>query len=383
MFYSSIQLINFRNYEKQNLKLHEGVNVFVGQNGQGKTNLLESVYFMAKGKSFRPGKSHHFLLNNEQHQTQQSSLQGVLCYGQFKNLVRVNLTEDKKQIFINQKKTNGTKLAKTAPCILFSPESLSAIKEGPEQRRDLVDGWLVTFSLQNYKVLTQYKKVLTQRNRLLKDIKTQKISRTEGERLLQALNPSFLNTASELTKARIDALDIIEPLLAEAMREISGESLGNVEISVDYQVSGVSQKDSDLQRIHDSLAQRLAELQSREVISGHSLIGPHKHDISFLFAGEDSRYHCSQGQQRALILSFKMAQIMYHYRVYQSYPILLLDDVLSELDKSKQANLVRFLTKIDSQIFITTTDFEFPFDFGDRDMAIYQVEQGHVQLKSE
>ena len=382
MFYSSIQLINFRNYQKQNLKLHEGVNVFVGQNGQGKTNLLESVYFLTKGKSFRPGKAHHFLLATAESQADQSSLQGVLCDGPLKNLVRVTLSEDKKQIFINQKKTNGAKLTKTAPCILFSPESLSAIKDGPEQRRELIDEWLVTFSIKNHKTLTLFKRVLTQRNRLLRDIKTEKISRSEGDRLLQALNPSFLNAAAELTKARIEALDTIEPMLAEAMKEISGDSLSNVDISVDYQVSGVSQSDSDLKRIHDSLTHRLSALQSREVISGHSLIGPHKHDISFLFDGEDSRYHCSQGQQRALILSFKMAQIMYHYRVYQSYPILLLDDVLSELDKSKQANLVKFLTKIDSQIFITTTDFDFPFDFGDRDMAIYQVDKGYVETKN-
>jgi len=382
MFYSSIQLINFRNYQKQNLKLHEGVNVFVGSNGQGKTNILESIYFLSRGKSFRPGSIEHFLFHKKDIKTSQSSIQGILNDGLQKSLVKVNFVDEKKEVFLNQKKTTGSHLSKVAPTVLFSPESLAAIKEGPDLRRQLLDEWLTTYSLQNHQTLGRYKKILAQRNRLLKQIKTEKVSYQEGQRLLKAIEPIFLQTASELASARIQALDTIEPLLSSCMLKISGSSLKNVDISVDYIISGESQTDSDVKRIHKILGNRLSELHSREVQVGHSLIGPHKHDITFLFDGEDSRYHCSQGQQRALILSFKMAQIMYHYRVYQSYPMLLLDDVLSELDASKQENLVRFLTEINSQIFITTTDFNFPFDFGDRELAVFQIQQGSVETRN-
>ena len=382
MYYSSIQLINFRNYQKQNLKLHDGVNVFVGSNGQGKTNILESIYFLSRGKSFRPGNFEHFLFHKKEMQATQSSVQGVLCDGLQKSLVKINFVDEKKEIYLNQKKTTGSNLSKVAPTVLFSPESLASIKEGPDHRRQLLDEWLTTYSIQNHKILARYKKVLTQRNRLLKDIKREKMSFSEGNRLLKAIEPIFLQTASELASARIQALDTIGPLLSESMLKISGDALKNVDISVDYVISGESQEDPDVKRIHEILEKRLLELHSRERQVGHSLVGPHKHDITFLFDGQDSRYTCSQGQQRALILSFKMAQIMYHYRVYQSFPMLLLDDVLSELDVSKQANLVRFLTEINSQIFLTTTDFNFPFDFGNREMAVFQIQQGTVETKN-
>jgi DNA replication and repair protein RecF len=123
------------------------------------------------------------------------------------------------------------------------------------------------------------------------------------------------------------------------------------------------------------------ELRSAELFSGRTLVGPHRHDIRFLFGGKDSRFFCSQGQQRALILSFKMAQILYHYRTYQVYPILLLDDVLSELDAVKRMNLVKFLRDIPAQIFLTTADLSFPMDFGERGINIFRVENGTVKAE--
>jgi DNA replication and repair protein RecF len=110
-------------------------------------------------------------------------------------------------------------------------------------------------------------------------------------------------------------------------------------------------------------------------------VGPQRHDIRVLFAGKDSRFFCSQGQQRALILSFKMAQILYHYRAHQVYPFLLLDDVLSELDPVRRSNLVTFLKDIPAQIFITTTDLSFTMNFGDRRLSVFRIHQGTVQAE--
>jgi DNA replication and repair protein RecF len=123
---------------------------------------------------------------------------------------------------------------------------------------------------------------------------------------------------------------------------------------------------------------RALELRKAELESGTSLVGPQRHDIRILFAGKDSRFFCSQGQQRALILSFKMAQILYHYRAHQVYPFLLLDDVLSELDPIRRTNLVAFLRDIPAQIFLTTTDLSFSTDFGDRRLSVLRIERGSV-----
>src|SRR5262249_11042220 len=136
--------------------------------------------------------------------------------------------------------------------------------------------------------------------------------------------------------------------------------------------------DWDRLKILDIMHQRSLDLRSKELDSGMTLVGPHRHDIRFLFAGKDSRYFCSQGQQRALILSYKMAQIMYHSRTHQVFPFLLLDDVLSELDPDRRTNLVRFLKVIPSQIFLTTTDLSFSLDFGDRSLSVFRIENGVI-----
>lgn len=381
MFFDSIRLINYRNYVDQNLRFHRGVNVFVGQNGQGKTNLLEGLYFLTKGQSFRPGTNPTFIRSEED--VLNSSLQAIIQVGELKSLVKIQLQSSKKELLINQKKTSTTSLKRKFPSILFSPESLSAIKEGPEQRRNLVDELILTHSPRDAKKITEFKKVLRQRNRLLKNLKHQEIDETQGYKLLSSLNQVFLKTATELSMTRVEALEVIGPYLKKAMLSISGEDLKNVDISVDYLVSSESALSFSYQEMYNALSKRLNELVSREVDSGVSLVGPHKHDVQFLFDQQDSRYYCSQGQQRALILSFKMAQIMYHYRVYQSHPILLLDDVLSELDPHKRANLVEFLKGIKSQIFITTTDIAFPYDFGDRDISIYQIQNGTAKKQEE
>lgn len=124
------------------------------------------------------------------------------------------------------------------------------------------------------------------------------------------------------------------------------------------------------------IQKRSLELRTAELQSGTSLIGPHKHDIKFLYGQNDSRFYCSQGQQRAIILSFKMAQIVYHRKAHGIYPVLMLDDVLSELDKTKRDALITFLHEIKTQIFVTTTDFELPTSFTLDQTQVFQVQNG-------
>ncbi|MBO9668387.1 MAG: DNA replication and repair protein RecF, partial [Bdellovibrio sp.] len=115
-----------------------------------------------------------------------------------------------------------------------------------------------------------------------------------------------------------------------------------------------------------------------ELSSGTSLVGPHKHDIVFLYGGKDSRFFCSQGQQRAIILSFKMAQIVYHRKAHGTYPVLMLDDVLSELDKAKRDALITFLHEINTQIFVTTTDFTLPESFSLDQLSVVRIKDGQI-----
>src|SRR6185312_16818402 len=167
--------------------------------------------------------------------------------------------------------------------------------------------------------------------------------------------------ATDLTWQRLEALRAILEDLNQAMNSISKNQ--NVDISVEYVISGENALKMSYSDVENSLQKRVLELSDAELASGSSLVGPQKHDIVFLYDQNDSRFYCSQGQQRALILSFKMAQIVYHRRVHGTYPALLLDDVLSELDPARRSSLVKFLKDIPAQIFLTTTDLSFAMDF--------------------
>lgn len=373
-----VELSNFRNFVQLQTVFSPGINVFVGQNGQGKTNLLESLYILSRGESFRPGKNTDLIKKNSE---PPAVIRALLKKNDLSYETQFRIEPNRKSFLVNGKKVSSSYLTKTFPAVLFSPESLAAIKEGPEQRRDLVDEFLPSHEPPNAKLLADFRRCLRMRNRVLKDLKAGLGSRDESLRVLEGLDVTYLNLSAQLTLARLRALSDLAPEFASAMKFISGQN--DVDISVDYLISSERALDWNLERINDALQNRMAELRGAEQEAGSSLVGPHKHDIRFLFAGEDSRYYCSQGQQRALILSFKMAQIMYHYRAYRDYPFLLLDDVLSELDQEKRSKLVEFLRGIKAQIFFTTTDFSCPAEFvGEPWLSVFNVERGRVEIAS-
>ncbi|MCB0341540.1 MAG: DNA replication/repair protein RecF [Pseudobdellovibrionaceae bacterium] len=379
MWLKRLRLSHFRNYSDQTVDFHQRVNILIGANGQGKTNLLEAIYLLGRGGTFRPGRNDK-LVDRDCIGPVHAVLKASLQQGELSSVAEVNISPTSKTISLNGKKVSTAVLIRKNPVILFCPESLAAIKSGPDERRTLIDEVLITHSPENSQLLSDFRRILRQRNRLLRDLKQGSIEQREGLALLDSINCTYFPLASQLTWSRISALRAIQPDLQNAMRTISG--LNEVDVSVDYVISGQSAIDWDENQVYDALISRLQQLSRAEAEAGLSLVGPHKHDISFLYDKEDSRFFCSQGQQRALVLSFKMAQVMYHYRHYKDYPLLLLDDVLSELDQDKRGNLVKFLQGIKAQIFLTTTDLSLPEDFKDTDLALFSVNSGRVQQVS-
>ena len=160
------------------------------------------------------------------------------------------------------------------------------------------------------------------------------------------------------------------------MQYISNQT--DLHISIDYQVSGKNIMNLEDSTIYSQMKNRVSELREMELASGVSLVGPHRHDIRFLFNNHDSRFFCSQGQQRALILSFKMAQIVYHRQVHGTYPVMMLDDVLSEFDADKRNSLIAFLSELNTQIFITTTDLNLSNEIGRGNCHVIRVHEGKI-----
>ena len=372
----ALRLFEFRNFDHLELTLRPRLNFFVGENGQGKTNLVEAVHLLSRGVSFRPANPKNFLFHRGTHVSPRARVDGRFLKNSLAFKVELTLEAGRKSALINGKKSNSGDLLRSFPTVLFSPESLAAIKEGPDQRRLLIDEIVLSCDPKQGQLLREYSRALKSRNRLLKNLAEGIGPRGEQESSLESLTRIYLLLSTHLTWARIQSIRAILPAFEDAMRFISDDTVGDM--SVDYVISDEPALSWDESQVYDALQKRHAELALAEMSYGGSLVGPHKHDIKFLLAGNDSRFYSSQGQQRALILALKIAQIVYHQSIHQTYPVLLLDDVLSELDSKKRENLMRFLEGVSAQILITSTDLAWSDHFGADRNAVFEVKSGTV-----
>ena len=376
MFVKKISLYNFRNYKNLDLELNKKVNILLGENGQGKTNLLEALFLLSQGASFRPSKTINFISKNEI----STFCKAEITTANIDSSLTLKIVDERKKYFLNEKPTSSTKMSTFFKTILFSPESLASIKEGPEKRRQLADETITLMDPQGKFLLDDFKKCQKMRNKLLKDHKNDKLENSQFLGVLNSLNEKYLPICFKLTKARIDALKGLTPYIKTSIKRLFPEE--NVEIAVEYLAHSqeiMAWSDEDMKKL---LSERMEQLKAAEIDAGISLFGPQKHDISFLFQGENSRYFCSQGQQRALILSVKMAEVLYYYNKFQDYPVLLLDDVMSELDEKRRGYLLEFLSEVDAQIFISTTDLSINKNFFENKkdkVTIFNIKNGKVK----
>ncbi len=369
---SSLEIRNYRNITESSLVLSPRLNIFIGDNGQGKTNFLEAVHLLLHGDSFRYGANSTLIQFNKT----QSVLNTLIHNNDLDYRVKMIISSSKKEILLNGKKT--TKLEKyLPPVVLFSPESLSIIKESSDERRQLIDNVIRSIYKNGIHILNDFKKALRTRNKILKDYRDEKVSRDMTLQTLESINPSYFKLATELTCLRINSLNEIKNDVEIYLKKI--DLINNVKFDFEYIISDQKVIDNSLESVHKILQKRAQELVLAELASGITLVGPQKHDVIFLYNGNDSRFFCSQGQQRSIILAFKMAQIVYHQRVHGFYPILLLDDVLSELDQGKQAALILALNEIETQTFLTTTDVDVLKKLNMDQSQIFRVRDGNIE----
>ncbi|MCB0392946.1 MAG: DNA replication and repair protein RecF [Bdellovibrionales bacterium] len=372
----SLKARNFRNLDDISIPFPTPVTAFLGQNGQGKTNLIESIFIGLTGDSFRPGRSSIFRKKDSENP---AWVQMVVDKDGVDHEITYKI-DKLKSISLNGKRATAVQLLQKFPVVLFSPESLTAVKGGPDIRRQLIDQLLLSVEPSAARDLAEFGKALKSRNRVLKQHLEGQISRRTAEDILDSLTPGFIELAVRISMLRIDALREIKQLFSENFQSISGTP--NVETSVDYVISDEVVSEISQPKLRNAMNNRLKELRNAEMDSGNTLVGPHKHDIAFKIDGNEARYYGSQGQQRALILAFKMAQIVYHYRLHQCRPILFLDDVFSELDESKRTRLVEFLKSIETQTFFSTTEWDIGEDndyhFSREMVSKFQVSGGRV-----
>ncbi|MCB9072651.1 MAG: DNA replication and repair protein RecF [Bdellovibrionaceae bacterium] len=372
-----IRLRNFRNITDLFLEPNPRVNVLFGDNAQGKTSFLESIFVLTHGKSFRTHDTKQLIQESSENNT-------FLIDAEIERLglnhrVILQNSQERKQFVVDNKRSSAPAIQKKFCSVLFSPESLSVIKNSDQERRDLLDDLVVMVYPEHIQTISNFKKLLRQRNKWLKDVSLGTIDSKDVRHYLyfETMTSAFLKTATQVALLRIKALKDLTPDLHAAFRYVTDSS--NVDISVDYVISDRVYNELDAEILYAAMYNRWLQLSSAEMAVGHSLVGSHKHDIRILLNGKDSRYYCSQGQQRLLILAFKMAQIKVHYGVHGIYPVLLLDDVLSEIDEKKRVKLLEYMETLETQIFLTSTENTVLSHLSKKDLSVFQVEYGNIK----
>lgn len=366
----SATFYNYRNLQDTELRFNEKLTLFVGDNGQGKTNLAEALVILCRGKGFRQGKSMDWVEFGQE----EMSIRGQFQTSNSDHSLLVQVQNGKKKHLLDAKPITVGELSYRFPSVHFSPDSLSAIKGSPEQRRDLLDE--VVFDMGQGDLLSQYTKILASRNKALK--KNLETPDMAIKTWLDSIEPLFFKLSLDVTMARKAAIQTLLPDIATHYRRILNEP---VDISVEYLASGYNLLVLSPDEIEKFLNHKIQERKEAELAVGTTLVGPHRHEMNFQHNKKDARYFCSQGQQRTLILAFKMAQIVYHQKTQKRSPLLILDDVLSELDPQKRRSLVGFLNQVETQTLVTTTDLGVVEDLLLSKDQIFHVEEGKIRCQ--
>lgn len=340
----SIKLRNFRNYEELTLAPHPGVNILFGQNGSGKTNLLEAIHYCALGRSHRTSQDREVVRRDQP----MAAIGVKLKKNGVRTDVAVRLTPGemrRKTVFIDEKRAAKlSDLMGRVQCVIFSPEDLMLVKEGPSIRRRFLDMMLSQLSTSYFVALQQYQKALEQRNAMLRDAR-------RGEKMDMAMMDAF-------EEAMALPCETIIPLRRQFV-QMTGEwaaqkyaSISGREKEIFSMVYESCLPSDDV--ITEKVKEKLASSRRDDMMRGSTGFGIHREDIDLLLSGREMKVFASQGQIRTAALSMKLAQLEIFRKVSGETPILLLDDVMSELDMSRRTRLLSEITGV--QTFITCTD---------------------------
>lgn len=340
----SIKLQNFRNYIDTLIFFEDGVNFIVGDNAQGKTNLIESIYFCAMGKSFKNIKEKLLINYDKDFSFLNLSFE---CLAGNKSISAILSNKTKKTVKINNIPISKlTQLIGTLNVVLFSPDELKLVKEVPEDRRKFLDISISQFDKTYMYDLIRYEQILKQRNCVLKTFQS-KESKIEQ---LQVWTPQLINVAEKIIKKRYNFINKLNIEANKIHKFIKNEE--NLEVLYSFNAP-----EDEIKNILTTLFNNNLE---KELQLQYSLAGPHRDDMIFKINDKDCKYYSSQGQQRTVALSLKLALMEIIYQHNKEYPVLLLDDVLSELDINRQLKLLELTSKY--QTFITTTSISKEFN---------------------
>ncbi len=353
----SIELENFRNYSSLSLEFDEGINIFYGDNAQGKTNLLEAVYMACTSKSQKSARDREMIsFDSKEAHIKLNLVKAEMSYRIDMHLKKNNA----KGIAVNGVPIKrASELFGIANVVIFSPEDLNLIKNGPAERRRFMDMELCQLNRMYVHELISYNRVINQKNKLLKSA----FAGNDIEAFIDVYNEQIIKYGSEVIRLRQKFTDRLNGIIKEIHKSMTGNA---EELELRYEPNVRPEE----------FEEALLRHRTQELKNAVSLIGPHKDDLSFILNGVDLKHFGSQGQQRTAVLSLKLSELKLAEDINGDRPVLLLDDVLSELDRNRQNMLLSSINDI--QTLITCTGLD---DFIDNRFhidSVYRVSKGHI-----
>ena len=337
MIIKSLELSDFRNYHSLDLSFDKGTNILYGDNAQGKTNVLEAIYVSAMTKSHKGAKDREIINFDKE----EAHIRTYLFKEDLEYKVDMHLRNNKsKGIAINgQKIKKAAELVGLLNVVFFSPEDLSIIKSGPAERRRFIDMELCQLDKFYLYNLNKYNKIVNQRNKLLKDF----YNNSDLYETIVIWDSQLLSYGKQIIERRSQFISQLNEIIFDIHKKLSGDK---EELVIVYEPEVEA----------DQFEKKLEANRDRDIRLKMTSVGPHRDDFSFFINGIDIRKYGSQGQQRTAALSLKLAEIEIVKRVVKDNPVLLLDDVLSELDSSRQNHLLNSIGDIQTIITCTGLD---------------------------
>ncbi|MDQ0257558.1 DNA replication and repair protein RecF [Evansella vedderi] len=372
MFIKQITLRDYRNYDHLALNFENKVNVIIGENAQGKTNLMEAIYVLAMAKSHRTPKDKELIRWDQSF----AKVKGHLENRNGPLDMEVVFSHKGKKVKLNKlEKKRLSEYIGTCNMVMFAPEDLNLVKGSPQLRRRFLDMEMGQINSVYLYHLSQYHRVLKQRNQWLKDVLQKK--QKQDNTMLDVITDQLIQSACQVLQKRFAFVKKLETWAKPIHKEISR---GKESLEVKYIPSIHVSDDMDLSTMRIVVEEEFQRLRDRELKRGTTLAGPHRDDLQFVVNNKDIQVFGSQGQQRTTALSIKLAEIELIYEKMGEYPILLLDDVLSELDDYRQSHLLNTIQgKV--QTFVTTTSVNGIHHQTLKEAQMYEVHDGKIEVK--
>ena len=364
-----IKLKNFRNYKDICLGLNPNINIFIGDNGTGKTNILEAIYVLSLTKTIRYGTDENLIKYGESN----LFVEGIVSHDDYDKNYKLCLDKESKKVFINNNQIKKISDYIGDFCVTsFLPNDIEIIKGSPSIRRNILNIQIGVLYNNYLKYVNEYNNLLKIRNEYLKRLNINGMSDTK---YLDIINNKMIEVSKKIYYFRFNYIWEINKILPSIYKKLSGKE----KIRIQY-LNNLGIDNYEENKIQEIMQGKYKKNLYKEMMIGITQFGLHRDDLIFLVDELDSKIYSSQGQQRLIVIAYKIAELMVFKKIKKEYPVLLLDDVFSEKKKKRRNRIVKFL-KSDIQVIITTTDLEEIQDDLVKNAKIFKIKNGEIKIK--